>query len=210
MIDLDARVLLALHGDGQGAWGTLMIAATLLGEGWTALLLVPLLARPRTRRFARVLTVTVLSQAVLVWGLKLLVGRVRPWIALGLAPVFGAPHDGSFPSGHAAGSFCVAAFLAVALPVAWSRVRAGAWAVVALSFVVAGLIATSRVYLAAHYPSDVLAGALLGSVVGAIGGRRHAAAVRDASPEADRSASAGPRWTNPAPAVGVEDTAKRG
>jgi undecaprenyl-diphosphatase len=194
--DLDLRALLALHGDGHGAWGATMIAATLLGEGWTALLLLPMLAYARTRRFAGALALGVVAQAVLVWALKLAVGRVRPWIALGLATPFGAPHDPSFPSGHAAGTFCVAAFLAAALPAAWPDARAWTRACVTLAVGLSVLISLSRVYLAVHFPSDVLTGALLGAVVGTIAGRRYASATRLDAPQS--------------PAVGVEQAPKRG
>jgi membrane-associated phospholipid phosphatase len=150
-----------------------MIALTWLGSGWSALALVPLIGWPRTRQFAGALAFAIVAQAVCVWGLKLAVGRVRPWIAMGLAAPLGAPHDGSFPSGHASGSFCVAAFLAVALPAVWPspawRVRFVAGTTLAL----ASLIAVSRVYLGAHFPSDVLAGALTGACIGAVAGGRY-------------------------------------
>jgi undecaprenyl-diphosphatase len=166
--ELDRHALLAVYGGAGGAWSVPMLAATLVGEGWSVLALVPLLAWARTRRFATALTVGVVAQAVLVWALKAAVGRIRPWIALGLPAPFGSPHDGSFPSGHAAGSFCVAAFLALALPVAWPGSRGRARLVTVVAAALAVLIATSRVYLGAHFPSDVLAGALLGALVGAL------------------------------------------
>lgn len=168
--DLDARALLAIYGGAHGAWAVPMVAATLLGEGWTSAALLPLLAWSRTRRFAGLLTAGIVTQAILVKALKEAFGRVRPWIALGLPAPIMSPHDPSFPSGHAAGCFCVAAFLALALPVAWPGARGWARAVVVLAGLLAVLIALSRVYLGAHFPSDVAVGALLGTLVGALAG----------------------------------------
>jgi membrane-associated phospholipid phosphatase len=170
MGDLDTQALRAMYGGAHGAWGPAMIAFTLLGGGWAVLAFLPLLAWSRTRRFAGVLAVAIAAQATWVWALKLVVGRVRPWIAMGLAAPLGAPHDGSFPSGHASGSFCVAVFVAVALPAVWPspawRVRFVAVAALAI----ATLVAVSRVYLGAHFPSDALAGALMGACFGAAAG----------------------------------------
>ena len=147
-----------------------MVALTLLGSGWSALALLPLLAWPRSRGFATILALAIGAQATAVWALKIAFGRVRPWIALGLPAPPGAPHDGSFPSGHAAGSFCVAAFLVV---VTTSTSPAGlrARGVGATAVILATLIAVSRVYLGAHFPGDVIAGALLGALVGASGAK---------------------------------------
>jgi membrane-associated phospholipid phosphatase len=173
MRDLDTRALAAMYGGAHGAWGPAMIALTLLGSGWSALPLLPLIGWPRTRRFAAALALAILAQATWVWALKLAVGRVRPWIAMGLAPPIGAPRDGSFPSGHASGSFCVAAFLAIALPAVWPGPAWRARLVAAGTLAVASLIAISRVYLGAHFPSDVLAGALTGAGFGAAAGGRY-------------------------------------
>jgi undecaprenyl-diphosphatase len=170
MGDLDARTLAAMYGGAHGTWGPAMIALTCLGSGWAALALLPLLGWPRTRSFAGALALAIAAQATWVWALKLAVGRVRPWIALGLATPLGAPHDGSFPSGHASGSFCVAAFVAIALPDVWPVPAWRARSVAAVALAVASLVAVSRVYLGAHFPSDVLAGSVMGACFGAAAG----------------------------------------
>jgi undecaprenyl-diphosphatase len=172
MFDFDSRVLHALYGGAQGPWGPAMTALTIVGSGWTAFALLPLLAWPRTRLVASALALAILVQATAVWALKLAIGRVRPWIALGLAAPPGAPHDASFPSGHAAGSFCVAAFLVVVLPSSSPILWRGR-VVSATAVVLATLISASRIYLGAHYPTDVIAGALLGSLVGAAAAKGH-------------------------------------
>jgi undecaprenyl-diphosphatase len=164
---IDHRALLHAYGGMHGVWAPLMIALTVLGSGWTAALLLPLMGWSRSRRFALSLFYAIVVQSTLVWEIKRLVGRLRPWLELGWPAPIGSPHDGSFPSGHAAGSFCVAVFLVVVL-----RSRPGNRSTV---FVMAGLvllaalIALSRVYLGAHFPGDVLAGAVLGGCVGAVG-----------------------------------------
>jgi membrane-associated phospholipid phosphatase len=172
--DLDVRAFRAIYGGAHGAWAAPMVAATLLGEGWTALALVPFVAWRPTQRFAGTLAAALLGQAILVKTLKQLFGRVRPWIALGLPEPIRSPRDPSFPSGHAAGCFCVFAFLALALPAAWPDRRGPAWALVAVAGMLAVLIALSRVYLGAHFPGDVLAGAFLGALVGALAGEVYA------------------------------------
>jgi undecaprenyl-diphosphatase len=158
-----------------------MVTFTLIGGGWSAVALLPMIWHQRTRFFASTLALAIAAQATLVWALKLAVGRVRPWLALGLAPPIGAPRDGSFPSGHAAGSFCLAAFLLVALPAAWPRSRGLAHAMSGLALAIATLVALSRVYLGAHFPADVLVGALLGALVGTALGGLYAERARAAS-----------------------------
>lgn len=171
MHSVDVRALLAMYGGApHGLLFGPMLALTIVGGGWASLLLVPLLLHGRTRAFAMALALAVVTQALLVTAIKAIVGRARPWIALGLPPPIGAPHDGSFPSGHAAGNFCVAAFLAVALPAIWPHAPARARVLTAVAVVFAALVAASRVYLGAHFPSDVLAGAVLGALVGGAAG----------------------------------------
>jgi undecaprenyl-diphosphatase len=69
-------------------------------------------------------------------------------------PLVPAPHDHSFPSGHAATSFAAMTVLCVAVPRA-----APLWVLLAVA------IAFSRVYVGVHYPLDVLAGAVLGAAI---------------------------------------------
>lgn len=78
-----------------------------------------------------------------------------------LAVVVGPePADSSFPSGHTAGSFAAAAALGTFYPGARPLLLA-----------LASGVGVSRVYLGHHFPSDVLAGAGLGWLVGTLGAR---------------------------------------
>ena len=92
---------------------------------------------------------------VLNYGIKLLVRRPRP-VLEGLPPLGGAPSSLSFPSAHALSSFAVATAMYRVDPA-----TAGA-------LVIALAISLGRPYLGMHYPSDVLAGAVLGVLLGLI------------------------------------------
>ena len=92
---------------------------------------------------------------VLNFAVKLAVRRSRP-VLEGLPPLGGAPSSLSFPSAHATASFACATAMTRIAPEA------------ALLFILAGGIALCRPYLGMHYPSDVLAGAMLGTALGLI------------------------------------------
>jgi undecaprenyl-diphosphatase len=89
------------------------------------------------------------------YAVKLAVKRPRP-VLEGLPPLGGAPSSLSFPSAHATSSFAVAT--------AMTRVDS----LGAIAFVLAIALSLGRPYLGMHYPSDVLAGALLGVALGLI------------------------------------------
>jgi undecaprenyl-diphosphatase len=179
--DLDHWLLRAAYGGMEGRLTPVMVALTVLGSGWAAFLLIPLSAWARTRPWALALAGAVVAQAVTVWSLKRAFGRVRPWIALGLSPPIGSPSDYSFPSGHAAGSFCVAAFAVVVLRAQGAGEDANPRAnglLAAAAVGLAVLVALSRVYLGAHFPGDVIGGAVLGSAFGGVAGGLYARRVR--------------------------------
>jgi len=96
-----------------------------------------------------------LAGQLISYGLKQWIGRVRPNdVYASPKPLVHAPHDGSFPSGHATISFACATVLAFYAPRA-----APAF------FLLAAAIAWSRVYVGVHYPLDVLGGAVLGVAI---------------------------------------------
>ena len=93
--------------------------------------------------------------------IKWMVGRGRPFVGgkadgFNFAPFSGTEAYASFPSAHAITAFA----LAFAIGAVWPRARAA-------MMVYAVAIASSRLVLLAHHPSDVVAGALIG-VIGAM------------------------------------------
>ncbi|MFY0255072.1 phosphatase PAP2 family protein [Chitinophaga sp. 30R24] len=85
---------------------------------------------------------------------KKLVKRPRPFITnVHLVPVY-KPGSYSFPSGHTSSAFSTATSLSRAYP---------KWYIIAPSFLWAASVGYSRMYLGVHYPTDVAAGAILGT-----------------------------------------------
>lgn len=127
------------------------------GAVWFGLfLLIFILGGRRGRRLAITGAVAVILALLISDGiLKGLVERPRPFdpTQLGhLARVVGARPTGfSFPSGDAAAAFAAASILGR---------RGGTWAW--LAWILAVLIAFSRVYVGAHFPLDVLGGVVVG------------------------------------------------
>jgi undecaprenyl-diphosphatase len=172
----DLSVLKAVYAGGLPAGFVNAIAVvSFLGSGWMLLGLVPplLVRRYRPRAAAALATLTLTSVAVA--SMKALFGRIRPCNALAWAHTLSidAPSDHSFPSGHAAGSFAFALLV-------WNTNRRAGWILIAL----ASLVAASRVALGVHYPSDVIAGALLGSGLGWTAARLYPRSTAAANVEA--------------------------
>ena len=87
--------------------------------------------------------------------LKPYIARVRPCdVNTAVSLLIARPKDFSFPSGHTAASFAAVAAL-------WF---AGEKKLVKPAFVLACLIAFSRLYLFVHFPTDVLAGIAVGFI----------------------------------------------
>ncbi|WP_261844586.1 phosphatase PAP2 family protein [Aliamphritea ceti] len=91
--------------------------------------------------------------------LKQLIKRNRPCDHLnGVTPAIKPADQFSFPSGHAAAAFAFASMLSLYYP-----------SLSETALIIAGLIGLSRVLLGVHYPTDILAGAVLGTGSAALG-----------------------------------------
>jgi len=123
------------------------------GQVWVAIGLVGALVDQA--QFEAWLLCAFLGPAAIVlnFAIKVVVRRQRP-VLEGLPPLGGAPTSLSFPSAHATSSFACATAMTRVAPEA------------AVLFLLAAVISAGRPYLGMHYPSDVLAGALLGVGLG--------------------------------------------
>jgi membrane-associated phospholipid phosphatase len=138
--------------------GTIMEVGTYFGDGRTMLgvsLLLMAYGGNKNRETGRLLTSTFISTGVIVWGMKEIIGRKRP-----LDDKVGNP---AFPSGHTAYAFAGATLLGNRYP----KLRIPL-------YIGAGLVGVTRIYLGRHYASDVIAGAAVGTITGALVSRHRA------------------------------------
>ena len=116
--------------------------------------LAAVLDRPRRPRWRRA-AVTVGGAYLTSTSIKLAIGRQRP-VVENLPHLMETPTGLSFPSSHSTSSFAAARAYSRLLPAPPLYAAAVA-------------MALSRLYLGVHYPSDIAAGALLGTALGSLG-----------------------------------------
>lgn len=144
----------------------LMTAVSTLGNAgivWIALgfLLLAAGIRREARREQGLLLLLCVGFGAVVCNLilKPWVNRVRPYDLLGYADKLMVPPlgDASFPSGHTVASFAAATAI-YARNRFWGR----------LAYAFGALMGFSRLYLGVHFPTDVLAGAAIGTASAAL------------------------------------------
>jgi len=140
--------------------GVLRTASVLLGhtgDSWfwlAGLAIVYFIGTDYWKMRALALAVGIAITALVVFAIKLTVRRKRPEGELGKIYRRTDPH--SFPSGHAARA-AMLAVVAIGLGPAWLGGLLAFWAIA---------VVLARVMMGVHYLSDVLAGALLGILIG--------------------------------------------
>ena len=171
----------------QGNSGSKLI--TTLSETLTIITLTALAAAVFRSMFGRwreslVVIYAVVGETAIFTATTLFIDRPRPSVP----HLDAAPPTSSFPSGHTAAAVCF--YGSIAAIIVWhSRHRWIKVTAVVICAAVPVLIAGSRVFRGMHYPTDVLAGALLGAIWLTVviyyvrshdaGGRRHAAVDAD-------------------------------
>jgi undecaprenyl-diphosphatase len=158
----DERVARGLSGWKPPRWVRIvLILASRLGDGWLWLLAGAALAAMRDLRALAAAAVAVSAVNAATVALKRSVRRGRPseftpnaFFQIGREQLYAFDRF-SFPSGHSANAFGLAAVLSQAYP-----------AFATLAFAMAATIAASRVALRLHYLTDVVAGVLLGLLLG--------------------------------------------
>lgn len=154
---IDYSLLIQLHNmTGNSFLDTVMPYVSGLGNLGAVWILITLmlLASKKYRSIgimciAALLLTTIIGEVIL----KHLIARPRPFVQYpSIHPLISEPSSFSFPSGHTGSSFAAAVVIArnlkkAALP----------------ALILAAAIAFSRLYVMVHYPSDILAGIILGT-----------------------------------------------
>ncbi len=127
---------------------------------WILLTILMLIYKP-TRKVGIISAIALAEEFILCNGiLKNLIRRPRPWTRVhGLNPLVAKPTDFSFPSGHSSSSFAVGV----------TMFRKADKKIGIPALILAICIACSRIYVAVHYPTDVLAGIVIGIVFSYVG-----------------------------------------
>lgn len=132
----------------------LMRLLSSLGSAWSSILLcIFLWVFPDSKVQATAVSLSVAGSHLLVQALKRSFRRLRPYVKWPAVRIVTSQlKDGSFPSGHTTAAFSIAGVFSITAQAATFPL-----------WTLAGLVGLSRVYLGHHYPSDVLAGAVLGA-----------------------------------------------
>lgn len=160
LLEWDASVLLWIQENMRtDLMTTIMKGITRLGNNgclWIVLTIL-FLALGKTRKVGITSALALIITFVTVnLGIKNIVARTRPYEVIeGLTNLVEKQHDFSFPSGHAAHAFAVGVVILILMP------RKIGVPIIVISI----LMAYSRLYIGVHYPTDVIAGALLGTCI---------------------------------------------
>ena len=161
----DLRLTLIIQSVDSETLGSIMEWVSHLTGGWRAPVLIIAGSLATWRCLGKLEAVLVLMTGLsspIYSSLKLVVNRPRP--TPDLVRVFQAEPGNSFPSGHA---FLAIVFWGLLAYFASTRLQRRSLRVVTLSglLMIILLIGASRVYLGAHWPSDVLGGYVVGAVL---------------------------------------------
>ncbi len=155
---MEFEILYAINNMHNPILDQIMIVITNLGDAgliWIGIAVILLFIK-KTRKCGVLMLVSMALGLIIGNGfIKNLVARERPcWIDRSIPLLIPEPHDYSFPSGHTLASFEAAVMI---------YLHNKKWGII--SFVISILIAFSRMYLFVHFPTDILCGAALGTLI---------------------------------------------
>lgn len=164
IFEFDRTFSLWVHAEARPWLDTLMRTLTHAGDSWFLFLValacaIFLVLRHHRKHAAAILLFVYSFSYILDYSLKHLFQRTRPqlWEIL-----VARPSSYSFPSGHAMSSMAVYGLAALLMARIYPQRR---WPLRIGAAILISLIGFSRVYLGVHWPTDVLGGFMIGSVL---------------------------------------------
>jgi len=161
----DLKVALAIRGEDNPVFATMMTAVSFLGDWWIPVILVFTVAAIcviKKKRIEAVFVFATLSSGILAMLIKMLVGRPRPpSFSMNPSDLFQSFSQYAYPSGHVlffVVFFGFVAFLAWRFIAGWMR-----WITLSLCATLIVLIGPSRIYLGEHWISDVIGSYIIGT-----------------------------------------------
>lgn len=157
--DWDIDLLRKINGGRNPFWDHILLPVTLVTfyVAYGIPLLMALISIPgkkvRLRLQGLYILCALLFSGLMVNLIKPLVGRIRPWMTYPFVHKLGPAGGFSFPSGHAGDVFTLVTGLFLIIPRKGIGFLFYGWALVVIY---------SRMYLGAHYPTDILGGACIG------------------------------------------------
>jgi len=161
---IDVWVFLIFNRSGlRSRWlDSFMLCITQMGNFLFAAFVAVVLYLRGERLLAYELIIGILTLALVVQCFKVSIRRTRPYDVVENMRVVGVRNGGhSFPSGHTSQAFFMAALTIhfYQLPMPQSL----------MLYFIALMVGVSRIYVGMHYPRDVIAGSMLGTVWGILG-----------------------------------------
>lgn len=135
----------------------IMLVITHVGSTIFWLVASALLWIGKRKREAVLLATSIIVGGLIFLPIKVMIPRARPHVVVQGARTLDLEGGGSFPSGHSKNAFTSA----VILGSRWKRLRVPL-------YILAFLVAISRIYVGLHWPSDVIIGSIVGWIIGKI------------------------------------------